>query len=669
MRLAVAILCRHGKSSTHRDALLSMSIRRPIPIPMINKLNRVVMTPRRRWIPFSFLLTAAALAGLVAINSSRATDQAGSPNQSDSSKIAPWVVEQTANGQRAEFIVVLADQADLSGAAMLRAKIDKGRFVRDTLWNKAQTTQGPILQWLRDRGIKHRSFYIVNALWVKGDRAVAEALAARTDVARVEGNSQIQNFPQGLRAIDSPTQPNSAETIEPGINYTHAPQVWALGHTGEGIVVAGADTGFRWTHNAIKPHYRGWDGVTADHDYNWHDSIHDSTGNPCGNDSPFPCDDTGHGTHTIGIAIGDDGAGNQIGMAPGAQCIGCRNMDAGLGTPARYIECMEFFLAPYPVGGDPSQGDPSKAPDLTTNSWVCPPAAGCSPNTLQSAVEGQRAAGIEMVAGAGGNGSACSTLTDPPAIYDASYTVGALNTGTDIIASFSSRGPVTVDGSNRLKPDITAPGTSNRSSYNTSDNAYAILSGTSMATPHIAGSVALLWSARPALRPDLDATEGTLNDAAVHINSSACGDPGPPNNVYGWGRVDVFAAVTSGTPTPTPTPTPPPPIKVNVSVNPTEISEGETATYTVTASATVSRSITVGYAMSGTATNGTDYTLSGKPNQVRIPAGQSSSTVTLTSQPDQVTEGTETAVMTLQRGRGYKLGRNKEARLSIIESR
>jgi len=629
---------------------------------MIKKLNLVVMTPRWRRILFSFLLAAAAVAGLAAISSSRATDQ------TVSAKIAPWVVEHTANGLRAEFIVVLADQADLSGAALLRARLDKGRFVRDTLWNQAQTTQGPILQWLRDRGIEHRSFYIVNALWVKGDRAVAQALAARTDVARVEGNPRIQNFPQGLRAIESPSQPNSPETVEPGINYTHAPQVWATGHTGEGIVVAGADTGFRWTHNAIKPHYRGWDGVTADHDYNWHDSIHDSSGNPCGNDSPFPCDDAGHGTHTIGTAIGDDGAGNQIGMAPGAKCIGCRNMDEGAGTPARYIECMEFFLAPYPVGGDPSQGDPTKAPDLTTNSWVCPPDEGCSPDTLQSAVEGQRAAGIEMVAGAGNNGSDCSTLIYPPAIYDASYTVGALITGTDTIAPFSSRGPVTVDGSNRLKPDITAPGTNTRSSYNTSDDAYVFLSGTSMATPHIAGSVALLWSARPELRTDLEATEGTLNNAAVDINSSECGT-GSPNSVYGWGRVDVFAALTSGTPTPTPTPTPPPPIRVSVSVNPTEISEGETATYTVTASAPVTRTITVGYAMTGTAANGTDYTLSGRPNQVKIPAGQSSATVTLTSVLDQVTEGTETAILTLQRGRGYKLGLNREATLSIIESR
>ena len=222
---------------------------------------------------------------------------------------------------------------------------------------------------------------------------------------------------------------------------------------------------------------------------------------PCGNDSPFPCDDNGHGTHTIGTAVGDDGMGNQIGMAPGARWIGCRNMDQGNGTPARYIECMEWFLAPYPIGG--GQGDPLRAPDITSNSWVCPPSEGCSANTLQAAVEAQAAAGIMMVAGAGNDGPNCSTVMYPPAIYAASYTVGALNTGTDNIASFSSRGPVTVDGSNRIKPDISAPGTGTRSSYNTSDNAYVSLSGTSMATPHIAGAMTLLWCARPNLRHNI----------------------------------------------------------------------------------------------------------------------------------------------------------------------
>jgi subtilisin family serine protease len=461
-------------------------------------------------------------------------------------------MEHTANGQQAEFFVVLTDQADLSGSASLPTKAEKGRYVYDTLLSKAQTTQEPILQWLRDRAIEHQSFYIINAILVKGNRELAETLAARPDVARVEGNPLIHNdLPQPDRIEEAPSQP---ATIEPGINYTHAPEVWALGFTGQGIVVASADTGVRWTHNALKPHYRGWDGQNADHDYNWHDSIHDSVGNPCGNDSSFPCDDFFHGSHTTGTAIGDDGMGNQIGMAPGAKWIGCRNMDQGNGTPARYIECMEFFLAPYPIGG--GQGDPTKAPDITINSWSCPASEGCSADTLQAAVEAQAAAGIMMVAAAQNAGPNCSTVTDPPGIYAAAYSVGALQTGTDTIASFSSRGPITADGSNRIKPDISAPGTGTRSCSNSSDSAYTTASGTSMATPHISGAMALLWSAIPSLRHQLTASRDALNNSAVHIASTQCGAAGPPNNVYGWGRVDIFAAVGGGTPTPTPTATP-----------------------------------------------------------------------------------------------------------------
>src|SRR5262249_41662578 len=147
------------------------------------------------------------------------------------------------------------------------------------------------------------------------------------------------------------------------------------------------------------------------------------------------------------------------------------------------------------------------------------------------------------------DGPNCSTVMYPPAIYAASYTVGALQTGTDNIASFSSRGPVTIDGSNRIKPDISAPGTGNRSSYNTSDNAYVSLSGTSMATPHVAGGMALLWCAQPELRHSITPSRTTMNEAAHFLAYKQCGTPGPPNNVVGWGRVDILAAAS---------PTPPP---------------------------------------------------------------------------------------------------------------
>lgn len=468
---------------------------------------------------------------------------AAAPSRSvGADKIAPWVLEQTANGKQAEFLIVLAEQSDLTGAKALRTKSEKGRYVRDALWTKAQTTQAPLLQWLRARKIECRSFYIVNLIWVKAGLDVAHAVAARPDVLRVEGNPRIRNLPNPPPINEITAQPDSVASIEPGITYTNAPQVWALGYTGQGIVIGGEDTGYRWDHTALINKYRGWNGTTANHDYNWHDSIH-SGGGSCGHDSVAPCDDYGHGTHTMGTAVGDDGEGNQIGIAPGAKWIGCRNMDQGNGTPATYMECFEFFLAPYPVGGTPAQGDPTKAPDVSTNSWTCPASEGCSALTLQSAVEAQDAAGILTVFAAGNAGPGCSTVSDPPAIYEAAYSIGALNNGTDTIASFSSRGPVTADGSNRLKPNLSAPGTNVRSSYNNTTTSYVTLSGTSMATPHVAGAVALLWSAQPMLRHNISMTETILNETAAQILSIDCGSAGWPNNTYGYGRLDIKAAV------------------------------------------------------------------------------------------------------------------------------
>lgn len=496
----------------------------------------------------SVLLFAALFIPLTRIGQSVEASAANEPGTSSVqnaqivlNKIAPWVLEKTAEGKTSEFLIVMNEQADLSGAALFASRAEKGRYVYETLYQKALHTQQPLLDWLRANGIEHRSYYVVNLIWVKGDRNVVLALAGRSEVSRVEGNPLVKGVP------DEPATPaakrqNHQEAVELGVNYIRAPEVWAAGFTGQNMVIGAADTGYRWDHTAIKNQYRGWNGVVADHNYNWHDSIH-SGGGSCGPNSAVPCDDDGHGTHTAGTAVGDDGVGNQIGVAPGARWIGCRNMNQGVGTPATYLECFEFFLAPYPVGGTPAQGDPTKAPDLTTHSWTCPPSEGCSANTLQAGVEAQRSAGIITVVAAGNSGSSCSTVSDPPSVYDASYTVGAFDHLTGNIASFSSRGPVTIDGSNRTKPDITAPGVNIRSSTRTSTVSYGNLSGTSMATPHVAGAMALLLSALPSLRDQVTDAEGYLNDTAVSVATDLCSSTGIPNNVYGFGRLDVKAAV------------------------------------------------------------------------------------------------------------------------------
>ena len=306
------------------------------------------------------------------------------------------------------------------------------------------------------------------------------------------------------RASDRPTSRRAGRRgrteIEPNLVLIGAPQVWDRGFTGQGIVVGIADTGVGWRHPALIGHYRGWDGAAASHAYNWHDAIHETAAlNPCGVDSPEPCDDEGHGTAIAGLAVGDDGGANRIGVAPGARWIGCRNMDLGAGTPARYIECFEFFLAPTDANGENPR--PDLGADVINNSWTCQVEEGCAdPGILRAVVEGLRAAGVAGVFAAGNSGPSCASLSAVPAIYDEAFTVGATYL-TDVIANFSARGPVTRDGSHRVKPDICAPGVSVRTSSDRSPSElYEIFAGTSGASPHVAGAIALLWSRGPVAR-------------------------------------------------------------------------------------------------------------------------------------------------------------------------
>ena len=508
---------------------------------------------------FSFFCAAFFLSFIFIICSNGAAAVLGQGNNS-MEKVSPWLMSNKGTISTNGFIVILKDQADLRAAKLHIRREDKARSVHEALNSKSKETQADLRKWLDERGIKYKSYSIVNMLLVYGDETLISFLAARTDVLRIEGNPAVRGIEPGESLqFESVTEEKinipgdqggiaSPSAIEWNITKVRAPDVWStFDITGTGIVVAGNDTGVQWNHPALLNAYRGWDGSQADHDYNWHDAVHDEitpASNPCGISLLAPCDDHGHGTHTLGTAVGDDRAANQIGVAPGAQWIACRNMESGVGTPATYLECLEFFLAPYPLGGNPSQGDSSKAPHVINNSWYCPPSEGCGVDTLLAAVENLQTAGIVVVVSAGNSGSACSTVSGPPAIYDASFSVGATDS-SDSIASFSSRGPVTVDGSNRLKPNISAPGVGIRSS--TPSGIYSSMSGTSMAAPHVAGAVALLWSAAPTFIGDVNATETLLEEYAVpRTTTQDCGSiPGIqiPNNTYGWGRLDIFTGV------------------------------------------------------------------------------------------------------------------------------
>jgi uncharacterized repeat protein (TIGR01451 family) len=237
---------------------------------------------------------------------------------------------------------------------------------------------------------------------------------------------------------------------------------------------------------------------------------------------------------------------------------------------------------------------PDLAPDVIDNSWSCPPSEGCSdPYVLLTVVQNLVAAGIVTAHSSSNSGSSCGSISDPAAIYNESFTVGATDS-TDTIASFSSRGPITIDGSNRPKPDISAPGVDIRSSI--PGGGYAAFSGTSMAAPHVAGLVALIISAHPVTRGHVDQIESVIEQSALHISWTGCSSSGVPNNAYGWGRIDALAAVESLHR-----------IDLEKSASTTTVVPGGLITYTLTITHTLGNSPTTNVVLTDTLPNGTTF--------------------------------------------------------------
>jgi len=428
------------------------------------------------------------------------------------------------------LFVILKDQADVSRAEQIEDYDARRTYVYQTLTSHALDTQADLRQTLTDYHIRYRSYYLVNALEVTGGPFIRLWLDSRPEVDRVLDNPILRPLPVVLPVASGEYNTPRQET-EWNLTLIKAPRVWQeFGVTGSGVVIGQSDSGVDGTHPEFSDRYRG---VTEGDDYNWFDPWNGTT---------FPTDIGGHGTHTLATAIG-----NHVGVAPGASWIGCVNLARNLGNPAHYLDCMQFMLAPFPQSGDPfTQGEPTRSAHVMTNSWGCPQVEGCDAEVFLPAFKALKAAGIFVVVGAGNNGDVgCDSVTDPPAIYSQNLTVGAVDENS-MLASFSAKGPVTFDGQVIIKPDLLAPGVEVFSAF--PGGTYQIESGTSMATPHVAGAVALLWSANPHLIGDIDQTMQILEETADHFQYTSatgnCGDPSAvPNNLSGYGLLDVYSAV------------------------------------------------------------------------------------------------------------------------------
>jgi subtilisin family serine protease len=449
---------------------------------------------------------------------------------------AAWVIVALlflANGHHGFYgdrlFVILKHQADLSSIRQITDIDQRRTSAYEMLTQHANETQAALRNTLDNFGVEYTPYYLVNALEVRGGTLVRLYLSTRPEVDRVIPSPRLRPADPG-ESLVTPTGGEPAPTgVQWNVTMIGADRVWEeFGVRGEGIVIGQSDSGVDVNHPELKATYRG--NATGD-DYNWFDPWEGK---------PSPRDDGGHGTHTLGTIVGQNG----IGIAPGATWFACSNLDRNLANPALYLDCMQFMLAPFPQDGDPFRdGNPTLAADVTNNSWGCPELEGCDPNALLAATNHLRDAGIFVTVSTGNDGPNCSTVDAPLSLYDSAFSVGAIDRSGNV-AFFSSRGPVTADGSGRMKPDIAAPGVDILSSL--PGGTYGSNSGTSMAGPHVAGAVALLWSAQPSLIGDIDRTEQLLIQAADPYTGSTdvgCFTGDVPDAAYGYGVLDVYEAV------------------------------------------------------------------------------------------------------------------------------
>lgn len=456
-----------------------------------------------------------------------------------SEKIEAGLMDRLLAEGQADFIVRFGEQADLSAAYGMEWS-ERGWYVYNTLTETARRSQARAQAYLDAQGLAFRSFFAGNELYVyAGNLEQAGSLARLGEVANlyvppvysitpVETVNPLltSTWAGELLANHAEITVLLPDTVGWNIDNVNADAFWTTFDVrGEGILVANIDTGVRYTHEALYTKYACY-GLT-DHTKCWLDPDGSFT---------VPTDTNGHGTHTMGTMVGyDPDEIYIIGMAPNARWIACQGCDTAGCESDDLLACADWILAPG--------GLPENRPQVVNNSWGSN-IDGSDWFLIQ--INAWRAAGIFPAFSAGNNAvppdKLCDTLGDPGSFQESFASAAHDPNGIEYI--YGSRGPSFFGDDPYTKPNISGPGVGVTSSINTLDTSYGQLSGTSMASPHSAGAVALLWSCNNDLIGDIDTTFQLLQNSARTPRLSTCGTPPDlqGNYSFGYGYLDVWEA-------------------------------------------------------------------------------------------------------------------------------
>lgn len=450
-------------------------------------------------------------------------------------KVEPGLLEVIQAKGSADLVLQFAEHADLSAAERMDWQA-RGEWVFSTLHQIADRNQVRAVTQLDQRGFKYYSSFAANRIYVwDGDLELLTRLTQLPEVEYIRAPKTIvlnQLYPNRFSAFpDNPLQilamnahfnlPDEEipQEMSWGLVDTQADEFWnTYQMQGEGIVVAGIDTGVQYNHPALDQAYKCQNDPGSP--VCWFDPNND-----CGG---IPCDDNGHGTATMGPIVADDDPAlpYQVGMAPEAQWIACKGC-SGSGGCSEFglVSCAEWILAPG--------ADPANRPQVVSNSW----GGACEDGDwFLPYVNAWAASGIAASFSPGGSGPSCGTIGSPAA-YQQVFAPTA-HDGNRVIASFASRGPGCKG--DFLKPNISAPGVNLNVPVPT--NYWENYSGTSFSNSYGAGAMVLLLSCSPDLIGLPNDLMNALQETSDEPPPGNCGAPpdGEGNYTYGAGYINML---------------------------------------------------------------------------------------------------------------------------------